>query len=256
MVYIVGIGPGHKNYIIPKAVDVMEKVHKVLGFKRAIESLYFIKNEKVEVKSLKEIVEYINNNCHEDIAIAASGDPCYYGITNYIKNNYKGQIEVITGISSFQYMMSKIALPWNEAFTGSMHGREEDFVDMVKSHKISIWLTDKKNTPDELCKKLLKAGLNLTDKSIKTVDKVSKLSGTGVMKSTELTADLIESVVETAGTGLVESRKSIGTGVGIKVYVGENLSYDDEKISSGTLSEMARKSYSDLCVVVIEKCIL
>lgn len=240
MIYIVGIGPGHKNYIIPKAIDVMEKVHKVLGFKRAIESLYFIKNQKVEVKSLKEIVEYINNNSDEDIAIAASGDPCYYGITNYIKNNYKGHIEVITGISSFQYMMSKIAVPWNEAFTGSMHGREEDFVDMVKSYKISIWLTDKKNTPDVLCEKLLKAGLNLTGESCKTAGVASKLIGTGMVKSIDLT----------------ESLESAGAGLGIKVYVGENLSYDEEKISSGTLLEMARKSYSDLCVVVIEKCIL
>ncbi|WP_035294257.1 precorrin-6y C5,15-methyltransferase (decarboxylating) subunit CbiE [Clostridium sp. KNHs214] len=247
MIYIVGIGPGHKNYIIPKAIDVMEKANIVLGFKRAIESLYFIENKKVVVTTLKEIIEYINNNCDEDIAVAASGDPCYYGITNYIKNNYRGKIEIIPGISSFQYMMSKIAVPWNEAFTGSMHGREEEFVDVVRSHKISIWLTDKTNAPNVLCERLLKARLNLIEES----EKASETAGTGIIKYTEAS--------KTVGTGVMkytQSGKTAEKGLEIKIYVGENLSYENEKISSGTLSEMARKSYSDLCVVVIEKCIL
>ena len=36
MVYIVGIGPGSPKYIIPLAVETMEKVDVIIGFERAI----------------------------------------------------------------------------------------------------------------------------------------------------------------------------------------------------------------------------
>ncbi|WP_392486729.1 precorrin-6y C5,15-methyltransferase (decarboxylating) subunit CbiE [Haloimpatiens sp. FM7315] len=202
MVYIVGIGPGARDYMLLKAIDTLEKSKVILGFKRALESIDFIKTKKKQVNSIKEVLTYLNENPKEDIAVVASGDPLYYGITSYIKENYKGEIKVVPGLSSFQFMMSKIQLPWNKSFTGSMHGREEDFIGKVKSHDISIWLTDKKNSPKELLNKLISEDMNY------------------------------------------------------KVYVGENLSYEDEKITSGFARDLKSMEFSDLSVVVIEKCVL
>ncbi|MFD3158438.1 precorrin-6y C5,15-methyltransferase (decarboxylating) subunit CbiE [Haloimpatiens sp. FM7330] len=199
MVYIVGIGPGSREYVLPKAVEIMEKSDIIVGFERAIKSIKFISTDKVNVKTLKDILNIINKDSKKNIAVVASGDPCYYGITNYIKNNYVGDIDIIPGISSFQYMMCRLKKTWNTAFTGSMHGREEDFICEVKRNKLSIWLTDKTNSPSELCKRLV-------EENIKAV-----------------------------------------------VYVGENLSYEDEKITCGQADEMIDKEYSELCVVVIEK---
>ncbi|MGL4731484.1 MAG: precorrin-6y C5,15-methyltransferase (decarboxylating) subunit CbiE, partial [Clostridium sp.] len=59
MVYIVGLGPGHKDYILPIATKIMEKSDVILGFTRAIESVDYIKNEKVALNSLTSIHEYI-----------------------------------------------------------------------------------------------------------------------------------------------------------------------------------------------------
>lgn len=42
-VYIVGLGPGHKDYMIYCAINNLENVDVIIGFKRAIESLDFIK---------------------------------------------------------------------------------------------------------------------------------------------------------------------------------------------------------------------
>ncbi len=42
-VYIVGLGPGHKDYMLQGAINNLEKVDIIIGFKRAIESLDFIK---------------------------------------------------------------------------------------------------------------------------------------------------------------------------------------------------------------------
>ena len=198
MVYIVGIGPGSPKYVIPLAIETMEKVDVIIGFERAIMSIPKIKVEKIIVKTLKDIMDYITKNIKKDVAIIASGDPCFYGITNYIKSNFKDEIEIVPGISSFQYLMCKLQKPWQNAYLGSMHGRREEFIEIVRKYEISVWLTDKNNSPQALCGKLF-------DNNIKAT-----------------------------------------------VYVGEELSYEDEKIIKGFAQEIKDKTFNDLSVVVIE----
>lgn len=198
MVYIVGIGPGSPEYIIPLAVDTMKKVDVIIGFERAMTSIPKINVHNIIVKTLKDIIDYITINNHKDIAIIASGDPCFYGITNYIKNNFDGQLEIIPGISSFQYLMCKLQKPWQNAHLGSMHGRREEFIKVVGEYEISVWLTDKGNSPQALCRELF-------DNNIKAT-----------------------------------------------IYVGEELSYADERIIKGTVEEFKDKIFNNLSVVVIE----
>ena len=154
MIYIVGIGPGNPKYIISLAVETMEKVDVIIGFERAVESIPKINVEKVIVKTLKDIMEFITKNEERNIAIIASGDPCFYGIASYIKINFPGDIEIVPGISSFQYLMCKLQKPWQNAYLGSMHGRQEEFIEVVRQHETSVWLTDKSNSPQTLCRKL------------------------------------------------------------------------------------------------------
>lgn len=151
MLYIVGIGPGSKEFILPKAVSILKKCNIILGFSRAIKSVDYIDGEKKIINSLENTVNVSNEYKNSDVAIVASGDPTFYGITNYLKKNYQGDIEVIPGISSFQYLTAKLNISWNNAFVGSLHGREDDFIKNIENHKISIWLTDKKNNPSKLC---------------------------------------------------------------------------------------------------------
>lgn len=198
MVYIVGIGPGNKEYMLNKAILVLQEVDIIIGFKRAIKSIEFIRNPKFTANSLKDILKFMDENADKTIAIIASGDPLFYGIGEYIQNNYKGNISIIPGISSFQYMTGKLGKAWQGAHLGSLHGRDEDFIKNVKKNKISIWLTDNKNTPQAMCKRLVKEEIHVT------------------------------------------------------VYIGENLSYEDETISIGNPEQFLQKNFDDLTVVVIE----
>lgn len=160
MVNVVGLGPGSREYILPKALEILKKSEVVLGFDRALESLSFLSVDKKRVNSLKEVLNFIDDNKNMEISIVASGDPCFYGIGEYVGKNYGGQVQTIPGISSFQYMVAKLNKAWQESFLGSLHGREEDFLNKVKEHQLSIWLTDRKNSPDVLCRKLLEKNLN------------------------------------------------------------------------------------------------
>ena len=159
MIYIVGLGPGHRDYIMIKALEIMKKSDIIIGFKRAIESLDFIDNKKIYINKLSDIDKHICSDENEDnnISIVASGDPTFYGITNYIKSKTVLEIEVIPGISSFQYLTCKLKMPWNNAYLGSLHGRHEEFLEKINDNQLSIWLTDKENNPAVLCKTLHEA---------------------------------------------------------------------------------------------------
>lgn len=198
LVFVVGIGPGSSEYILPKAVKTMKQSDVIVGFERAIDSLNFFQGNKIKVKKLKDIMDIILSGNYKTVAVAASGDPLFYGVTEYLKKNYQGNIEVVPGLSSFQYMMSKIKLSWQGAFLGSLHGREEDFYNIVNNNFVSVWLTDSKHSPAYICNTLEEKGID------------------------------------------------------VRIYVGDNLSYEDEKITIGTASELKDKSFSSLSVVVIE----
>lgn len=198
MIHIVGIGPGDKNYILPEALRVLKESEMVLGFQRAIESIEFLQVEGRVVKSLSEILQIIRSRSELNIAVAASGDPCFYGVTSFIKENYDGELTIVPGISSFQYMACKLNLSWQGAFLGSLHGRSTSFISRVKENKLSIWLTDNVNNPESLAEELYKNRVNA------------------------------------------------------KIYIGENLSYEDEKITCGTCGELKDISFPGLSVVIIE----
>jgi precorrin-6y C5,15-methyltransferase (decarboxylating) CbiE subunit len=198
LIHIVGIGPGDKNYILPEALTVLKDSEMVLGFQRAIESIKFLQVESRVVKSLSELLQIIKSNSELNIAIAASGDPCFYGVTNYIKENYDGKFIVIPGISSFQYMACKLNMSWQGAFLGSLHGRSTSFLSKVMENKLSIWLTDNVNSPEALAEELYKNQINA------------------------------------------------------KIYIGENLSYEDEKITCGTSGELKGMTFPGLSVIIIE----
>ncbi|AOR24278.1 precorrin-6y C5,15-methyltransferase (decarboxylating) subunit CbiE [Clostridium taeniosporum] len=151
MLFVVGIGPGHKDYIIGGAIKMLKECDVIIGFKRAIDSLDFIDSKKIYLHSLKDLEELLKENKNLNVSLVASGDPMFYGIVNYLKNNVTDAFEVIPGISSFQYLASKVKLPWNNAHLGSLHGRNEEFLNKVKEHEMTVWLTDKENNPRKLC---------------------------------------------------------------------------------------------------------
>lgn len=200
MLYIVGMGPGSREYILPKAMEVLENSDVIIGFSRLIKELDFLKKKVVKVDSLGEIIEFINEYGKENtISIVASGDPTFFGISEYINKNFIGNVEVIPGLSSFQYLTSKINKSWNNAYTGSIHGRETNFIEKVLMYPLSIWLTDNKNNSAALCKFLYENKINC------------------------------------------------------KVIIGENLSYENERVLQGVPEEFLKEEISSMSILIVER---
>lgn len=198
MINVIGLGPGNTDYITKLGEKLLKNSDVIIGGKRNLESIKDFNVEKIELASnLKEIIEYINDNKDKQISVLASGDPFIYGIGRYLSKNIESKdLNVVSGISSLQYIFSKVHIDMNDLYITSSHGKTPDF-DYVLNHKKVCMVTDKIIGPKEICKEILKRNLDRT------------------------------------------------------VIVGENLSYDNEKITIGSPDEILNTDEFDMCVVVI-----
>lgn len=194
MLTVAGVGPGNIKYLTIDVKESIEKADIIIAFGRVGNSIKDIRDDYIEVNRVDSIIELLDEK--KEILLLASGDPCFFGIVEYLNSKGIPVDRVLPGISSFQYFMSKLQKSWQYAKFISLHGREYDFKDML-NYGLMIILIDKNNTPNHISKELGKVG----------------------MKG--------------------------------RLYIGFNLSYDDEKIIRANIGEEI-EDYSSLGVVVIE----
>ena len=198
MINIIGLGPGNLDYITKKGENLISTSDVLIGGKRNLESIKNFEGEKIVLDSnLREIIEYINNNKEKQISIIASGDPLIYGIGRYLSKNIDNKmLNMVSGISSLQYIFSKIYVDMNDVYITSSHSKVPDF-DYILSHKKVCMVTDSKIGPKQISREIIDRNLNKI------------------------------------------------------IVVGENLSYDNEKITIAKPEEIIRMDNFDMNVVVI-----
>ncbi|MDD7761434.1 MAG: precorrin-6y C5,15-methyltransferase (decarboxylating) subunit CbiE [Firmicutes bacterium] len=151
MIDVAGVGPGDIKYLTLEVYNAIKEYQTVLAFKRVKESLASLRDDIVEV-SYGELKDYFNK---DDILLLASGDPMFFGISDYLKR--EGALgRVYTGISSVQLLASIIKEPLSNANLLSAHGRELDY-SKIKSN--SYILTDNLNSPAMISKRLYENGM-------------------------------------------------------------------------------------------------
>ncbi len=185
---ILGLGPGHSDYVMPITIKYIKESEILIGGRRNIESLgKLVENKEIKYidRHLDKLSIYIKENRNKKISLIVSGDPGFYSMTSFMVRNFgRENINIISGISSMQYMFSAISYSYEDAFIGSVHGRTCDYVTPMKEGKNIGLLTDRKITPQVIAK------------------------------------TLVEHSIE-------------GT-----IFVGERLSYNDEKLTSMDIKEM------------------
>jgi cobalt-precorrin-7 (C5)-methyltransferase len=220
MIYIVGIGPGNKEYLTLNAIDTVNNADIVAGSKRALDlfdieehkKYILTKNLIEELKDLLSASDFVNKNNSNNgnknkndktIVILSTGDPCFSGLLKTIlKNNIAKmeEIEVISGISSIQIAASKLKISWEDYHILTLHGKEEKreiLLNLVKDNEKVIFLP---NNLKEDIEYLIKNGVNPEK----------------------------------------------------KIWVCENLTYKNERIINDNLYNIIREDISYLCVCVIE----
>ncbi|MCR4436324.1 MAG: precorrin-6y C5,15-methyltransferase (decarboxylating) subunit CbiE [Clostridiales bacterium] len=161
--YIVGIGPGERDFITPAAKKLVEGSDVIIGGRRNLELFDGMDRDKLVIGgNLDEIYEYIRENIgKKSIAVLVTGDPGLYSMMEFLKRKLENvDMEVLPGISSFQYLCSRMKLSWDDVFITSVHGREQaDLLDIIrKNGKVAIFAGGG-HKPDSVCRQLAAAGL-------------------------------------------------------------------------------------------------
>ncbi len=92
--------------------EAIERAEHVLAFGRVSNYLKDIRDDFTKVNKVEEIIKYIDS--YKDILLLASGDPCFYGIVEFIKKKEIPIKNILPGLSSFQYMMAKLGKSWGD----------------------------------------------------------------------------------------------------------------------------------------------
>ena len=222
MIKIVGLGPGNPEYMTLAGVNCILSAEVLAGGARNIENAFEILRsvgkeadiENIETiyigKDIESFIKKVSShekvsshgkavNHEKEVVVVVSGDPGFYSLLDSF-NRAGVKVEAVPGISSYQYLYSKLGLSYKNHRLLSCHGREMDFIKVLEESVGVFLLTDGENTPTEICKKLVNAGLGKN-----------------------------------------------------KVYVGENLSYENENIIFGMAEELLDREFSMLSSVIIEK---
>lgn len=200
---IIGLGPGHPDYILPIALKEIEAAEVILCGTRHAESFDASGKEMLFIGKgtpLSELMDKVAKGYQSrKTALVVSGDCGFYSLLTYAKKVVpEKDIVCIPGISSLQYFFAKLAISWEDAKLMSLHGRDQDLAAALAENKKLGILTDKNNN-----------------------------------------TAFIAGILQSAGC-----ENSM-------LYVGEELSYPNEKITRLTVVEALNYQEEGLAVVVV-----
>ncbi len=165
MINIIGIGPGSVDLLTFKASNVLKESLCIIGTDRQLDILKDIDHKATLMRysgNLDELYEILVDSLakYSEISLLASGDPNFYGISEWVKRSFLGIIiNSYSGISSVQALFSALGLPMHNVYLTSVHGREPDWTLWMTLERIGI-LTDQIWTPQAIAKKILEMGYN------------------------------------------------------------------------------------------------
>ena len=162
-VYVIGIGPGRGDYLLPIAKKTIAKSDCLIGAKRIISLFKGLNKEKINLScDFTKVISFIKENKDKKvISVLVSGDPGLYSFLGQIaKALKKEEYLVIPGVSALQLSFAKIGEAWQDAKVISLHGRKIDnLVQEIKAHSKVFLFTDLKFPPEKIASYLLKKGL-------------------------------------------------------------------------------------------------
>ena len=160
MINVIGLGPGSDQYILPEAINKIKESSVVIGADRNLKSIEkYCKKSMNLSQGFESLAKYIKDNKQEPIAVVVSGDTGFYSMLDFVKRHVDiKNINVIPGISSLQYLFSKLKIGYEGAKWISLHGRESDIKPYIQD-KIELGiLTDQKKNSRYIATKILEWG--------------------------------------------------------------------------------------------------
>lgn len=135
---VLGIGMGSRDTLTIAGVKALEQADLLIGARRMVDAVRDGQLAAVYEYRSEAICQYIQEHPqYRRVVIVLSGDVGFYSgakkLLELLKDSW--DIEVICGISSVVYFMSKIGLSWDDAVLASAHGRETNLISLIRHNR-------------------------------------------------------------------------------------------------------------------------
>lgn len=164
MIHVVGIGPGDPSYGLVGHQELYQEADYILGSNRhlAILSEAYDDKKVLAPKKLGELKTLLSGYPQDaTIVYLVSGDPLIYGLGKWMSETFPRRVRIVSGISSMQYLASKICLPLNDAYLTSSHAKVPNF-DVIAALPKVFMVTDSRYGPYQIAQELVSRGLERT----------------------------------------------------------------------------------------------
>ena len=163
MISVIGMGPGDARLRTQAAQALIAQADILVGWARLLADFPDFQGEKRVLNAdIDGLINWLQSKTEQNIVVLASGDPLLFGIGKRITERLpKQSCEVISGISSVQYLFSRIQLDMNDLYITSSHGKQPDF-DFIFQHDKVAMVTDKVVGPFQIAQEIQQRGLSRT----------------------------------------------------------------------------------------------
>jgi len=224
MVYVVGVGPGSGLYLTRAAEEIIDKAQLLIGGTRNIEfirtSLGLKEGQDTFVlgSDLASMMDQIEKNLDRDIVVLASGDPSIYGIADYINRTMSRQEDPTTETNRIPGQRDSIQGKENLIIVPGISSIQYAF-SVFKIPMNDLYITSSHGRQPDY------DFIFMHDKLALVTD--SKIGPRQIAQE-------------------VKDR-----GLDYSFYVGENLSYHNQRLTVGSADDiLARDSYG-MCLVIL-----
>jgi len=172
-IFLIGAGPGAKEYLTPAARKSVRKAAVVIGAERALDLFREdIKQEShvLKAEKLDQMIQHAVTSAREGkpVALVSTGDPTFFGLLRPLleKSPNDIELEIVPGISSIQICTSRLQIPLEEigvilSFHGQPDAERRKLVEAVANGRLAMILPDPKSfQPDQISKYLIDSGID------------------------------------------------------------------------------------------------
>lgn len=135
-VTLLGIGMGSPKTLTLSGQEAVRNADLIVGAKRMVDAVRFVGQDFLYEYRSKEIAEYLKAHPeYTKVVVALSGDVGFYSGAKKLAELLGPDTEMICGISSVVYFMSKIGLSWDDAKIVSAHGKSCNLVSLIRMNR-------------------------------------------------------------------------------------------------------------------------
>ncbi|MCI5648844.1 MAG: precorrin-6A reductase [Fusicatenibacter sp.] len=161
---IAGIGMGEPSQMTLEVDQACKEADLLIGARRMLNAAGFYHKAMFSAYQSSEIRDYILQHPeYEKIVLLQSGDVGFYSGAKRLLEVLSGEegmnVRLLPGISSVVSLCAHLGISWEEVRMISLHGRECNYIDEVKHHRLVFALTGNESGIRSICKKFLLYGM-------------------------------------------------------------------------------------------------